>query len=480
MRSSPIRGADGDWHVGRDVDRGPRRGRARCRAAARRRRSRGRSTCPPATGRRTLQTTWVEPGYLEPDASWCAPGGEPATPLANGGAFGGKVDSRGRRRRPPPRRRARPAGAGRCYTREDVVRLGPEAPADRRRHPADGTGVVRVARTPGIAAAIAAVAPGLVVEEVDVAGPPTSARCGPPAGPRRRCCWPRSATVRHASPSPDGGRRPRRPSTTPASTSRVRCGDPLDEVVLRSYCTGAAHMALGWVRSEALAVDADGVPVDLTIRSFGILRRQRRPADQRRRSSPTTARRSTAATPCSPPSPPRPGAPPATRRAGRRATRFRPMSKPLGPYSPFVRAGDFIIVSGQGGMKDGAIVEGGVTAQTAQTMANVADHLAEAGADAARRRQDAVLPHRHGHVRRVQRGLRRRVRRPPPGPLDRRGVGAARRHGRRGRGLGVQAASDARRRQDPLRLGESSPQYVAYHDTEWGVPERDPRGCSSS
>ena len=52
----------------------------------------------------------------------------------------------------------------------------------------------------------------------------------------------------------------------------VRCGEPLDEVVLRSYCTGAAHMALGWVRSEGLAVDDDGVPVDLTIRSFGILR----------------------------------------------------------------------------------------------------------------------------------------------------------------------------------------------------------------
>ena len=59
------------------------------------------------------------------------------------------------------------------------------------------------------------------------------------------------------------------------------------------------------------------------------------------------------------------------------------MSKPLGPYSPFVRAGDFIIVSGQGGMKDGAIVEGGVAAQTTQTMANLADRLAEAGADAA-------------------------------------------------------------------------------------------------
>ena len=52
----------------------------------------------------------------------------------------------------------------------------------------------------------------------------------------------------------------------------VRGGRPLDEVVLRSYCIGAAHMALGWVRSEGLAVDEEGEPVDLTIRSFGILR----------------------------------------------------------------------------------------------------------------------------------------------------------------------------------------------------------------
>ena len=47
---------------------------------------------------------------------------------------------------------------------------------------------------------------------------------------------------------------------------------PLDEVVLRSYCIGAAHMALGWVRSEGVAVDGAGEPQDLTIRSFGILR----------------------------------------------------------------------------------------------------------------------------------------------------------------------------------------------------------------
>jgi CO/xanthine dehydrogenase Mo-binding subunit len=52
----------------------------------------------------------------------------------------------------------------------------------------------------------------------------------------------------------------------------VACGDPLDEVVLRSYAIGAAHMALGWVCSEAIAVDDDGVPQDLTIRSFGVLR----------------------------------------------------------------------------------------------------------------------------------------------------------------------------------------------------------------
>jgi CO/xanthine dehydrogenase Mo-binding subunit len=52
----------------------------------------------------------------------------------------------------------------------------------------------------------------------------------------------------------------------------VRCGDILDEVVLRSYCLGAAHMALSWVWSEGIAVDEEGEVQDLTIRSFGILR----------------------------------------------------------------------------------------------------------------------------------------------------------------------------------------------------------------
>jgi 2-iminobutanoate/2-iminopropanoate deaminase len=56
------------------------------------------------------------------------------------------------------------------------------------------------------------------------------------------------------------------------------------------------------------------------------------------------------------------------------------MSKPIGPYTPAVRAGDFIFVSGQGGMVDGALVTGGVSAETAQTVANLEARLAEFGA----------------------------------------------------------------------------------------------------
>ncbi len=56
------------------------------------------------------------------------------------------------------------------------------------------------------------------------------------------------------------------------------------------------------------------------------------------------------------------------------------MSKPLGPYTPAVRAGDFIIVSGQLGMKDGVVVDGGVAAQTAQAIANLKTLLATHGA----------------------------------------------------------------------------------------------------
>ena len=56
------------------------------------------------------------------------------------------------------------------------------------------------------------------------------------------------------------------------------------------------------------------------------------------------------------------------------------MSKPLGPYTPAVRAGDWIIVSGQLGLQDGVLVEGGVAAQTAQAVVNLKAQLASMGA----------------------------------------------------------------------------------------------------
>ena len=55
-------------------------------------------------------------------------------------------------------------------------------------------------------------------------------------------------------------------------------------------------------------------------------------------------------------------------------------TKPLGPYTPAVRAGDLVFVSGQLGMRDGALVEGGVAAQTAQAVANLSERMAEMGA----------------------------------------------------------------------------------------------------
>ena len=57
------------------------------------------------------------------------------------------------------------------------------------------------------------------------------------------------------------------------------------------------------------------------------------------------------------------------------------MSTPIGPYSPVVRAGDFIIVSGQVGLRDGRLVTGGVGEETRQAIANIADLLAAEGAE---------------------------------------------------------------------------------------------------
>lgn len=54
-------------------------------------------------------------------------------------------------------------------------------------------------------------------------------------------------------------------------------------------------------------------------------------------------------------------------------------AQPVGPYTPVVRAGDWVIVSGQLGLDNGALVPGGVAAQTAQAVKNLEGRLREMG-----------------------------------------------------------------------------------------------------
>lgn len=56
------------------------------------------------------------------------------------------------------------------------------------------------------------------------------------------------------------------------------------------------------------------------------------------------------------------------------------MAKPVGPYTPIVRAGDWLVCSGQIGIVDGAIVAGGLDAEMRQVMANLSALLESEGA----------------------------------------------------------------------------------------------------
>lgn len=257
----------------------------------------------PVPGGVRLATSWVEPAYLEPDASWCEPGGEPASPLANGGAFGGKVLSPVRAAaRELADRTGRPVRV--VYAREDVVRLGPKRPPVAATALLEGStlyvrGVVvgdsapftsRVrwpyaiedrpewtsVTAPGPSSSITLRAVGLAERAVLLEGALQVAGVDRIALVRDAraasvlldtCVAAESGALAGARVTlSDAGRVER-------VTVRVAAGDPLDDVVLRSYAIGAAHMALGWVLTEGLAVDPDtGEVHDLTIRSFGILR----------------------------------------------------------------------------------------------------------------------------------------------------------------------------------------------------------------
>jgi xanthine dehydrogenase small subunit len=254
-----------------------------------------------------LATGWVEPAYLEPDASWCEPGGEPSTPLANGGAFGGKESS--------PVTAAARALADRLgrtvrvvFSREDVVRLGPKRPPIGAAAVYERGGVDVQGRVAAGAIFPAGVTPYRLEirqqwESVPVAGPPVGTHLRgagiaelavlvegalDEAGADRAdlvaddraaavlldsCAAVAGGACAGARVHLDGSGALERVEV------RLDAGDALDQVVLRSYAIGAAHMALGWVLSEGIAVDPDtGEVHDLTIRSFGVIRAKDTPA----------------------------------------------------------------------------------------------------------------------------------------------------------------------------------------------------------
>lgn len=276
-----VRGVDGEWVVGATL--------AEARALSGK--VQGRRTTapttwpvevPPGEWYRTLQTTWVEPASLEPDASWCEPGREPMAANGNGGDFGAKATSEvagvAQRLADEHQHAVRVLS-----TREDVVRYGAKRPPLAIGLRDDGSGIVHVARTDGIVEAIGRPHSSDVtnaindidVVEVDVVGPATSALI-------RGAGWAEvEIAIASLQPGPtysavsrDGGRASA--TLVGGATGELRIevdgGTTLDPIVLRSYAIGAAHMALGMVWSESISVSETGEPLDLTIRSFGILR----------------------------------------------------------------------------------------------------------------------------------------------------------------------------------------------------------------
>lgn len=59
------------------------------------------------------------------------------------------------------------------------------------------------------------------------------------------------------------------------------------------------------------------------------------------------------------------------------------MAKPVGPYTPIVRADGWLVCSGQVGLGPAGLVEGGVAAELAQAIDNLAALLASEGASLA-------------------------------------------------------------------------------------------------
>ena len=265
---------------------------------------------------------------------------------------------------------------------------------------------------------MAAVASGLVVEEVEVAGPPTSPDL-------RGAGWVEASVMVAALAArlegrggpgtaieitaPSGGRARVAVAASGAVSVEVWAGEVLDQATLRSYCIGAVHQALGWVRSEGIAVDADGRVHDLTIRSFGILSARRHSVDGRdhapqrsmagerlrrrlrRHRGRRLGGRRLAVGVADPPGrggepalgPVGPARPDGRSRGGGPVS--GPAGPPVGPYSPVLRAGDWVVTSGQVGVAPGpdgrpTLVRGGTVAELRQALDNLTGVLEVHGA----------------------------------------------------------------------------------------------------
>ena len=91
-------------------------------------------------------------------------------------------------------------------------------------------------------------------------------------------------------------------------------------------------------------------------------------------------------------------------------------AKPIGPYSPAIRAGNFLFISGQVGFDPvtGALIDGDVSVQTDQVMRNISALLKAAGTDFAHVVRTTVFLADMGEFARMNEVYARYVVDPPP------------------------------------------------------------------
>ena len=91
-------------------------------------------------------------------------------------------------------------------------------------------------------------------------------------------------------------------------------------------------------------------------------------------------------------------------------------AKPIGPYSPAIRAGHLLFLSGQVGFdpSTGSLVDGDISAQTDQVMRNIGALLKAAGADFAHVVRTTVFLADMGEFAKMNEVYARYVVDPPP------------------------------------------------------------------